>query len=74
MLDTSFAVANSFLPLGSHSWPQESVLQQAQHLLLALMSSIPMTSIQSCHSMSLGDQESQNLLQLTSRGVAMVEC
>ena len=73
MSDVLIAAANCLLHLSSHSWPPELVLQQAQCPLLALVSSIAVTSIHGNYPVSLGDHESQNFLQFSSRGVAMVK-
>ena len=73
MLDASLAVANHPLHLNSHAQPPELVIQQAQCLLLALVSSIVMTSIHGSYPVSLGDHELQNLFHFTSGGVVMVK-
>ena len=57
MLDTSLTAANHLLHLSSHTWPPELVMQQAQYLLLALVSSIMVTSIHGSYPVSLGDYE-----------------
>ena len=72
MLDVSLTSANCCLHLSSHAQPPEPVMQQAQCLLLALVTSIMVTSIHGSYPVSLGDYELQNLLQFTSRGVVMV--
>ena len=79
MLDELLARANHPLHLSSHARSPELVIQQAQCLLLALMSSIMVTPIHGSYPVSLEDHESQNFLQFTSGGVAMaksslVEC
>ena len=58
MLDASLAAANHPLHLSCHAGPPELVIQQAQCLLLALVSSIMVTSIHGSYLVSLGDHES----------------
>ena len=53
--------------------PPELVLQQVQHLLLTLVSSISVQSIHSNHSMSCGDYEPYNFFQLTSQCMVVIE-
>ena len=74
VLDTLFAVASHFLHLGGQTWPPESVLQQAQCLLLALTSSC----LNDIHSRlpldePWGPQTAKPPPICTSRGVVMVE-
>ena len=54
MLDALLAAANHLLHLSGHSWPPELVMQQAQCLLLALVSSIMLTSIYGIYPVNLG--------------------
>ena len=72
MLDASLTAANYPLHLGSHAGSAELIIQGAQCLLLALVSSIAVTSIHGSYLLSLGDHELQNFLQFTSGGVAVV--
>ena len=73
MLDALLTAANHPLHLSGHAGSPKPVIQQAQCPLLALVSSIVVTSIHGSYSVSLGDHESQNFLQFASRGVAMVK-
>ena len=73
MLDALLAAANHPLHLSGHAGPPELVIQQAQCLLLALVSSIMVTSIHGSYPVSLGDHKSQNFLQFASGGVVMVK-
>ena len=73
MLDVSLAAANCPLHLSGHAGPSELVIQQAQCLLLALVSSITMTSSHGSYPVSLGDHELQNFLKFISRGEVMVQ-
>ena len=73
MLEALLTVADCLLHLCSHSRPPEPVMQQAHSLLLTLVSSILVTSIHGSYLMSCRDYELQNIFQLTSWCVAMVE-
>ena len=73
MLDASLTADNCPLHLGSHGGLPELIIQQAQGLLLALVSGIMVTSIHGSYPVSLGDHELQNFLHFTSWGVAMVK-
>ena len=73
MLDALLTAANHPLHLSSHARPPELVIQQAQHLLLTLASSIMMTSIYGSYPVSLGDHKSKNFFQFTGGGVAIVK-
>ena len=66
ILDALLTAANHPLHLGSHGRPPEVIIQQAQCLPLALVSSIKVTSIHGSYPVSLWDHKSQNFLQFTS--------
>ena len=73
MLDALRAAANYPLHLSGHSRSAELVIWQAQCLLLALVSSIMVTSIHGSYLVSLGDHKSQYFLKFTSGSVVMVK-
>ena len=72
MMDASLTATNCLLHLTGHAGPPELVIQQAQCPLLALVPNITVTFIPGSYPVSLGDHKSQNILQFTSRGMAMV--
>ena len=73
MLDALLTAANPLLHLSGHSWPPELVMQQAQCPLLALVSSIVVTSIYGRYPMSPVAYKSQNFFQFASGGAAIVK-
>ena len=73
MLDALLTAANCPLHLSGYARPPEPVIQQAQCLLLALVSSIMVTSIHGSYPVSLRDHKLQNFLQFTSGAVEMVK-
>ena len=73
MLDASLTAANCPLHLSGHAGPSEPVIQETQCLLVALMPSIMVTSINGNYPVSLGNHWLQNFLQFTSGGEAMVK-
>ena len=72
MLDALLTAANHPLHLSGHAGPPKLVIQQAQCLLLALVSSIVVTSIHGSYPVSHEDHKSQNILKFASEGVVMV--
>ena len=73
MLDTLLAAADCPVHLSSHVRLPELVIQQAQCLLLALLSSIAVTSIHGSCPVSFGNHELQNIFQFTGGDVVMVK-
>ena len=73
MLDTLLTATDCPLHLSCHARPPELVIQQAECLLLTLVSSIAMTSNHGSYPVSLRDHESQNFFLFASGDVAIVK-
>ena len=71
MLDALLIATDCPLHLSGHAGPPELVMHKAQYPLLALVPSIMGTFIHGGYPVSLGDHESQSILQFTSRGVVV---
>ena len=67
MLQTACAGSDGLPHMAGHPWPPKVLLQWGQGIVMALMSCISMTSIQSGNPMHLWDLKEQQIFILTLR-------